>query len=101
MKALLLITMLCFASPAVFSQPQSGLDRSDQVFRLDGGDVSYVFGVNERGELQSVYWGGRLQASDRFPAVNQQRAFLPSRVQTAKHRRSIRDGEAGCSGSRP
>jgi alpha-galactosidase len=38
----------------------------DKVFRLDGGDVSYVFGVNERGELQPVYWGARVASTDRF-----------------------------------
>ena len=27
---------------------------------LDGGPVTYVVGVNERDELQHVYWGGRL-----------------------------------------
>ena len=38
-----------------------------KVFRLDGGAVSYVFGVNTRGELQQLYWGGRLGATDSFP----------------------------------
>jgi alpha-galactosidase len=40
-----------------------------KVFRLDGGNVSYVFGVNTRGELQQLYWGGRLAGSDAFPAA--------------------------------
>jgi alpha-galactosidase len=35
-----------------------------QVFRLDGGDMTYAFGVNERGELQQLYWGGRIGAND-------------------------------------
>src|SRR3984957_17054278 len=35
-----------------------------QVFRLDGGNSTYAFGVNERGELQPLYWGGRLSARD-------------------------------------
>jgi len=35
-----------------------------QVFRLDGGDTTYAFGVNERGELQQLYWGGRVGAQD-------------------------------------
>ena len=38
-----------------------------KVFRLDGGGTSYVFGVNPRGELQQLYWGGRLAATDSFP----------------------------------
>ena len=48
------------------AQPASTFDPSAKVFRLDGGNTSYVFGVNSRGELQQVYWGGRLAASDRF-----------------------------------
>ncbi|MBS1814536.1 MAG: alpha-galactosidase [Acidobacteria bacterium] len=48
----------------------ASFDAEHKVFRLDGGHVSYVFGVNERGELQSVYWGGRLQAGDRFPMTH-------------------------------
>lgn len=40
-----------------------------RVFRLDGGNMSYVFGVNPRGELQQIYWGGRLAATDTFPAA--------------------------------
>ena len=42
-------------------------DAASKVFRLDGGNSSYVFGVNARGELQQLYWGGRLGAADGFP----------------------------------
>jgi len=38
-------------------------------FRLEGGGASYVFGVNRRGELQPVYWGGRLAATDVLPSA--------------------------------
>jgi alpha-galactosidase len=75
MKGILLIVILCFASTVLLAQPKTGLDKPGQVFRLDGGDVSYVFGVNERGELQSVYWGGRLQASDRFSTVKSSKSL--------------------------
>jgi alpha-galactosidase len=44
-------------------------DMSTKEFRLDGGNVSYVFGVNPRGELQQMYWGGRLADSDRIPSA--------------------------------
>jgi alpha-galactosidase len=37
---------------------------SQPVFRLDGGNTTYAFGVNERGELQQIYWGGRLGEHD-------------------------------------
>jgi alpha-galactosidase len=38
--------------------------QTSQVFRLDGGNSTYAFGVNERGELQPLHWGGRLGAHD-------------------------------------
>ena len=51
------------------SGPTASYDPAARTFRLDGGNSSYVFGVNPRGELQQLYWGGRLAASDRFPAA--------------------------------
>ena len=42
-------------------------DGVSKVFRIDGGSASYVFGINARGELQQLYWGGRLGAADTFP----------------------------------
>ena len=41
-----------------------------RIFRIDAGGSSYVFGVNEKGELQSIYWGRKLAASDQFPAAH-------------------------------
>lgn len=45
------------------------IDSGSQTFRLDGGDTTYVFGINEKGEVQSVYWGKKLSGADRFGAV--------------------------------
>ena len=50
-------------------------DTATKVFRLDGGDVSYVFGVNPRGELQQLYWGGRLGEQDSIPAAKPMREW--------------------------
>jgi alpha-galactosidase len=63
------IALILLACPLiVFAQNRSNrFDPGTKVFRLDGGGVSYVFGVNTRGELQQLYWGGRLGASDNFP----------------------------------
>jgi alpha-galactosidase len=41
-----------------------------QVFRLDGGNSTYAFGVNEHGELQALYWGGRLSSHDTIPPAH-------------------------------
>src|ERR1700686_5005908 len=50
------------AAPA----PPVAFEQGSKVFRLDGEGVSYVFGVNTRGELQQLYWGARLGATDSF-----------------------------------
>ena len=60
---LALMTVCAIAS----AEPAATFDPTSKVFRLDGGDASYVFGVNSRGELQQLYWGGRLASSDHFP----------------------------------
>ena len=59
--------MLLAAVCAVAQSTPLHFDAATRVFRLDGGNVSYVFGVNPRGELQQLYWGGRLGANDSFP----------------------------------
>ena len=60
--------LLLLSTPVVgFGQPSiARLDEATKVFRLDGGNVTYAFGVNSRGELQQLYWGGRLAATDRI-----------------------------------
>jgi len=45
----------------------TNLAQAPQVFRLDGGRSTYAFGENERGELQTLYWGGRLGPQDKIP----------------------------------
>ena len=52
---------------------QVSFDPATKVFRLDGGQVTYAFGINERGELQSIYWGGKLGAGDAIPAAHTRR----------------------------
>ena len=59
---LALASLLCTAA---FAQPSgSSGQASGPVFRLDGGNTTYAFGVNERGELQQLYWGGKIGAND-------------------------------------
>jgi alpha-galactosidase len=41
-------------------------DNRTQVFRIDAADMSYVFGINEKKQLQTLYWGKRLSAADTF-----------------------------------
>jgi alpha-galactosidase len=52
------------------AQPGSAVRFSQQkrVFRIDAGEMTYAFGVNEKSELQSIYWGGRLGDDDAIPS---------------------------------
>ena len=70
LKAVTPVLALLVASAVTSAQPAPvRFDAATKVFRMDGGVSSYVFGVNARGELQQLYWGGRLGASDTFPAA--------------------------------
>ena len=51
------VAALFSAFVIAWGQPAATFDPASKVFRLDGGDVSYVFGVNSSGELQQLYWG--------------------------------------------
>ena len=54
-----LLVLILFTGGSAWAQ-------TAQVFRLDGGNSTYAFGVNERGELQTLYWGGRLGPKDKL-----------------------------------
>src|SRR5690348_2075907 len=61
LSLLVVLALVCVAPAMAQSVPG---------YRLDGGNTTYAFGVNERGELQSLYWGGRLGAHDAIPAAH-------------------------------
>jgi alpha-galactosidase len=58
------LAFIFFGSSTAFSQTAAP---NLQVLRLDGGNSTYAFGVNERGELQTLYWGGRISPRDNVP----------------------------------
>ncbi len=68
MKTFTTAAILLAAALVASAQPASvAFDPAARTFRLDGGNATYVFGVNSRSELQQLYWGGRLAATDAFP----------------------------------
>jgi alpha-galactosidase len=69
LAALLMIGFLGLFHPAI-AEAQTTPAATPQTFRLDGGPTTYAFGVNGRGELQALYWGGRLGAHDAIPAAH-------------------------------
>jgi alpha-galactosidase len=62
----LMIPMMTSAAPGS-GAPRYLADR--RLWVLDGGPVTYVVGLNERNELQHVYWGGRLWRDDDLRAA--------------------------------
>ncbi len=61
----------CAAGLIVFpalAHAEARFDPASRMFRLDGGQVTYAFGVNVNGALQSVYWGPRLASTDMLKA---------------------------------
>lgn len=75
------MTAAIVASLFVFSYAAAGrpenvhvtYDASSRVFRMDAADVTYVLGVNEVEEVQTLYWGKRLSTGDVFPAAHSAR----------------------------
>jgi len=73
MKTYLKLRLSRILSTAIFSTllaANSSLAQTAQVFRLDGGNSTYALGVNEHGELQPLYWGGRIGAHDVVPPAH-------------------------------
>lgn len=67
------LTLITVTSPPMANAaPQNELisyDAAAHTFRMDAGDISYVLGVNEGGDLQTLYWGKRLRTQDPSPAA--------------------------------
>ena len=68
------IGFLALLIGSVFLRAQEPLsiqyDAQAKTFRLDSSATSYIFGVNEKGELQSLYWGSRVGATDAWPSAH-------------------------------
>lgn len=62
------MTLLSSVALGATAHAASRFDASTKVFRLDGGEVTYAFGVTEAGLLQTAYWGPRLSVDDRLEA---------------------------------
>ena len=59
---------LC-AENAAQKNAEISYDQQTRIFCITAADTSYIFGVNERQQLQSIYWGQRLFAADAIAAV--------------------------------
>jgi alpha-galactosidase len=66
-----LIASIGMCAPRLLAQESSDIhfDESTKVFRIDAGEMTYAFGINNVNALQPVYWGGRISNEDKFPAT--------------------------------
>jgi len=66
-----LLFLLITCTPSILAAPPAiTYDSAAKTFRLDAASVSYIFGINDRNELQSLYWGNRLAPIDRVAAAH-------------------------------
>jgi alpha-galactosidase len=56
--------VLCLFSPSSSAATPITFDEKQRVWCLQSGQATYAFGVNERGELQHLYWGKRIGTQD-------------------------------------
>lgn len=71
MKSIALLVALCLlpvAARATDASPMIRYNAQTHIFRIDAAGVSYIFGINNKNELQSIYWGSALGANDPIPA---------------------------------
>src|SRR5580698_9374827 len=60
----ILVAMACAAPGSVRYVPES------KIFLIETAHSSYVFGVNENGALQNIYWGGKVSRVTDFSAAH-------------------------------
>src|SRR3981189_268903 len=69
----LILSLFLVLVTCTFSAQQPGsavrFFQQSRVFRIDAGETTYAFGVNEKNELQTIYWGGRLSDNDTISAA--------------------------------
>lgn len=77
-NTLIALSLSAALTIAAGAQPQPAkvqiqFDDATRVFRIDAADMTYAMGINEADQVQTLYWGSRLTASDRFSAAHSAR----------------------------
>jgi alpha-galactosidase len=64
--------LFCISVHSISAQPETSIrvDEATRVFRIDAASITYVIGINENKQVQTLYWGGRLPQSDHFSAAH-------------------------------
>ncbi len=75
LKAVALLLVLSHAAIGQSSNGHVTFDAASRTFRMDAASVTYVLGINESEQVQTLYWGRRLSPSDVLPAARAARGF--------------------------
>jgi alpha-galactosidase len=78
MKKLLILVSAYFLAlqPHASSAQSIQYSQDKKIWLLQAGEQSYAFGINERDELQSLFWGGHVSSLNDIPAARS----LPERA---------------------
>ncbi len=68
------VWLFVLSSALIQAQSSIRYEPGAKMWFLKAGDSTYVIGVNERGELQSLYWGPLIERADDFSPVHSARA---------------------------
>ena len=71
---LLFLCLFLLTAQCAWSQSIRFLEEK-KLFVLEAGPVTYAFGVNERGELEHVYWGSKISRDEDLPAAKPAREW--------------------------
>lgn len=66
---LFLLPLAGFIANAQSNSAMIRFDENTTVFRIDTSKTTYVLGINENQQVQSLYWGARLPDTDHFAAA--------------------------------
>lgn len=72
-RNLVFLLAIFFVVPQLFSQSAIHYQADKKLWTLEAGEATYAFGVNERGELQSLYWGARIDQDKDLPQITSKR----------------------------
>ncbi len=70
-----LLWVFCGVATGQQNTARVSYDPASRVFRMDAADVTYALGVNEQGQIQTLYWGKRLSSEDTFSAAHSPHGF--------------------------
>ena len=69
-SATLFASALLIFTSALKADASVQFHQDTRVFRLDGGDITYVFGINDQEQVQTLYWGKHLPRDQQFTAAH-------------------------------